>query len=135
MNELQDAEVIETWWVELHEDRPLAKLPWLKEIDARLCGAATIGKTDNGRFLLIWKHRHPELGTYDEYFGDGDGERDEFGLRPRVERNKERIAEWRGLRRALPSKELSKEITREEAFKTLAYFSLDTEWHPECGLV
>jgi hypothetical protein len=48
----------------------LKKLPWLSDIDANLCSTAKIAKTESGRYLLIWEHRHPEMVNFFECFPD-----------------------------------------------------------------
>ncbi len=43
------------------------------------------------------EHRHPELTTFSEYFGDGG--KDIYGLPKLVERTPERLAEWHSFHR------------------------------------
>jgi len=57
--------------------------------DDREIGGRTVAAT--------LEHRHPELTTFSEYFGDGG--KDIYGLPKLVERAPERLAEWHSFQR------------------------------------
>jgi hypothetical protein len=68
--EISEDELEEKWEVDF-EPGELQEIPRAfqeLEIDGSLCSFLTIGKTRDGEFLVWWSERHPELGTYDEYF-------------------------------------------------------------------
>jgi hypothetical protein len=105
----------------------LKKLPWLSDIDTSQCSTATIGKTESGRYLLIWKHRHREMLNFFECFPDAP---------PifKITKDHPLMIEFQSMRAALPSEEFSKEITRKQAWETIAYFWLPEEWHSDAGI-
>jgi hypothetical protein len=77
-------------------------------------------------FAIRWRHRHPEMATFDELFADEY----EFD-RPWAKRTAARVNQWRELERRLPSRFFEIEIDRKQAFAILAYFWLPKEFSEE----
>jgi len=127
-------EIIETddsWDCEFEPDE-VDQVPALKalEIDADLCEVVKILKSDDGRFFAAWEERHPELGTFDEYFPSAG-----YSSRPEVaKRTPARLKKWRELERRMPSMYYSEQISRQDAYAIIAWFWLPKEFHAEAGL-
>jgi hypothetical protein len=117
---LTEADFEDSWEVEFTA-KELAQFEISKEIDATLCETMTIGKTHDGEFFAWWREYHPELGSWEDYFGDED-------------RSEERCAEWSELLKRMPASYYSTEIEREEAYTIIAWFWLPSEFHGEAGL-
>jgi hypothetical protein len=128
---LHDGEIINDDWsfdnVGEMDGDTFRRLPWMSEIDTSLCETATIAKTEDGRYLLIWEHRHPEMVSFSECFPDAPKIWD-------LPKDHQQVVEFQGMCKALPSSEFSKEITRKQAWETIAYFWLPEEWHCEAGI-
>jgi hypothetical protein len=87
-------------------------------------------KSDDGRFFATWKERHPELGTFDEYFPSAGYSFDpEF-----AERTPARLKQWGERARRMRSKHYAEEISRQDAYPIIAWFWLPKEFHAEAGL-
>lgn len=108
------ADFEDTWDVEFTAEEA-AKFDALRIINAGLCELGTLAKTHDGLFFMLWRETHPELGSFDEYFGGGPRER--FGA-PCAARLVERLAEWHELRRRMPDSHHVDGITRKEACAT-----------------
>jgi len=132
---LHDGEIISDDWsfdnVGEMDGDTLRRLPWMSDIDTSLCETATIAKTEDGRYLLIWKHNHPESTNFFEYFEE---EMENETREESREREAERLAEFRKVVSVLPGQEFSKDITRKQAWETIAYFWLPEEWHRDAGI-
>jgi hypothetical protein len=118
------------WEVEFTPEEA-AKFEALRIIDAELCEVVTLAKTHDGLFFMLWRETHPELGSYDEYFGSGPRER--FGM-PLADRSEERLAEWHELQRRMPDAHYVDDITRKEAFAIIAWFWIPEEFHGDMDL-
>jgi hypothetical protein len=127
-----DSETIEAeddWGVEFEPDE-VEQVPALEklEIDAGLCETVTIIKAEDGRFFATWHERHPELGTYDDYF-PRDGYAGES-----AKWTKAREKKWRELTSRMPWKDYAEEISRQDAYAIIAWFWLPKEFHAEAGV-
>lgn len=97
MKEFHDGEVVDTWTVEFQEAPPVGEIASVtrnqrervRHGDDREIGWRTVAAN--------LKHRHPELTTFSEYFGDGG--KDIYGFPKLVERTPERLAEWYSFQR------------------------------------
>ena len=97
MKELHDGEVVDTWTVEFQDAPPVGEIALVarnqrepvQHSDDREIGGRTVAAN--------LEHRHPELTTFSEYFGDGG--KDIYGLPKLVERTPERLAEWHSFQR------------------------------------
>lgn len=118
----------ETWDVDFEADE-VGEVRVLSElgIDASLCSSVTIGKTGDGTFLAWWKEEHPEIGSYEEY----------FGCEPNslyAARTPDRLSEWDKLNERIPPTFYFEEITRRVAFEIIASLWIPKEFHEEAGL-
>ena len=92
----------------------------------------TVAKTSQGKYFALWEERHPELGTYDEYFpldAFDDSSPVKF-----AKRTPARLKKWHELQRRMPSKCRAEEISREDAWRMIAWFWLPKEFHVEAGV-
>jgi hypothetical protein len=137
--ELEEGDVIEVeddWNLDFEDDRPMDQFLSLKQIDTALCDTADLVKTKCGRFIIFWNEQHPELGSYADYFGVDD--RLKFDCREHSAESKlaeTRMAEWNELRARLRPEEFYEEISRQEAYRIIAYFWLPEEFHSDAGIL
>jgi hypothetical protein len=117
----KDDDDINGWHLEL-EDRWTASA--LRHVDKSLCGEVQVGIDDDGRFFMRWKEQHPELGTWEDFFGDN-------------ERTAERIdsSEWQDMLERLPSSEHEVELSQAEAYELFVRALLPAQLHGLAGLI
>lgn len=125
-------EAEDTWDCDFQpeEGDQVEQVPALKklELDGHLCtGVVHIVKAEDGRFFAIWEERHPEMVSYDEFFPhDWCG-----GF---AKRTASRAKQWEKLEHRMPSKHYAEEISRHDAYATVAWFCLPEEFHADAGV-
>jgi hypothetical protein len=119
MNETTDCPVDE-WFFELQDWWTASAL---RHVDKTLCGEVGIHIDEDGKFIMTWGERHPELGGWEDFWGD-------------EERTTVRIesAEWLDMLERLPSTEHEAEVTQAEAFELFVRALLPSELHRNAGL-
>jgi hypothetical protein len=120
-------EAVDDWECEI-EPGEVDEVPALKalEVDENLCEVVTILKTEDGRFFATWREHHPEMVSYDEFFPQDDVGR--FS-----KRTPSRLKQFDELRRRMPSKHYAEEISRDDAYRIIAWFWLPKEFHADAG--
>jgi hypothetical protein len=108
------------WYFEL-EDWWTASA--LRHVDKSLCGEISIGFDEDGDFFMRWKEDHPELGTWEDFFGDAN----------RTEKRC-KSKEWLDMIERLPSRECEVCLTGAEAYEVFIRASVPSKLHAYAGL-
>jgi hypothetical protein len=134
--QVNNLNVTEKWALEFEPEEVPTVEVLRKFVNATLCCCITIGKRSDSSFVMLWKERHPELGTYEEYFAADNGDRDYFSTEDtdgHIARTEERLAEWGELRERLPSASHCEEISRAQAWEAIVKLWLPAEFHKDAG--
>jgi hypothetical protein len=130
-------EIIDQWTLDMFSDPEFAllaqkKFQWLNGIDPTLTRNAVITKTRRGYFL-VWAHRHPEKVYFDEWTADLYESEPEKARLSTGELHEEYKAAFDGTA-MLEEPEFSKRLSRDEAWRTIAFCYLPEEWHREAAI-